>query len=220
MIKRMQRLSGTALVAVAMLGGCSGGGGGGGNNSVVAMEPGEWEMTMRVTNLRMDNMPPEMREEMRRMQTNESRTTRDCMTVSADVVRIQNLRFTIPMPGPGPAPGCRIAELSMEGGRIRGQMSCEGLPAGGPIGGGGQTMSMSGEMNGTYTARGIDVTARGEMRMGARGGSAEVRFTGRRVGACPAPRPYTPPMIEAPTDNSLMLENQMMPVDNMATNAM
>lgn len=186
MIKRMQMLSGAALGAVAMLGSCSGGG------AVVAMEPGEWEWSIRVTNVRADNLPPEMREEMNRMRTNETRTARACMTVSADVVRIQNLRFTVPTPG-GPAAGCRIAELSMEGGRIRGEMSCEGMPAPGGLLGGAGTMSISSEMNGTYAARSLNVTGRGEMRIGERGASAEMRITGRRIGACPAPRPYTPP---------------------------
>lgn len=184
MIRHMHLLSGAALAAVGMLGSCRGSG------ERIAMEPGEWEMTVRVANVRMDNLPPEMREEMRRMQARDARTSRDCMTVTADVIRIENLRFTIPQPG-RPAAGCHIAELSMEGGRFRGQLSCEGMPLG-PMGS-GETMSMSGEMEGTYTARNMELSARGEMRIGERSGSAEMRFTGRRIGACPAPRPYTPP---------------------------
>ena len=186
MIKPTHIMSGAMLAAGIMLGSCSGGG------AVVAMEPGQWEMTMRVVNVRMDNLPEGMRTEMSQMRNNESRTSRDCLTVSADVVRIQNLRFTVPNAGPGRAPGCRIAELSMEGGRIRGQMSCEGLPLGGAMWD-ARTMSMSGEMNGTYTARSLDLTASGEMRMGAQNGSAQIRVTGRRIGACPARRAYTPP---------------------------
>lgn len=181
MIKHRHLLSGAALVAVGTLGGCRGSG------ERIAMEQGEWEMTVRVANVRMDNLPPEMREGMRRMQASDSRTSRDCMRVTADVVRIENLRFTIPRPG-HPAAGCRIAELSMEGGRIRGQLSCENMPMGIA-----QTMSMSGEMNGTYTAGNMEVSARGEIRVGGQSGSAEMRFTGRRLGACPAPLPYTPP---------------------------
>jgi hypothetical protein len=190
MIKRTHIMPGAALAAGFMLVSCGGGG------AVVAMEPGQWEMTMRVVNVRMDNLPAGMRTEMSQMRNNQSRTSRDCLTVSADVVRIQNLRFTVPNVGRGPAPGCRIAELSMKGGRIRGEMSCDGLPAA-PFGD-AQTMSMSGEMNGTYTARSLDLTARGEMRMGAQNGGAEIRVTGRRIGACP-PRPaYTPPPTYVP----------------------
>jgi len=176
------RPSGAALAAIIMLGGCGGGG------ARVAMEPGEWEMTMRVTNVRMDNLPPEMREETRGMRTNETRTSRNCMTVTADVVRIENLRFAVPGPGPGRSTiGCRIEELAMEGGRISGRMSCDGVPVRT-----GRTMSMSGELDGSYTARSMDVRARGEVRTGAYGGSAEMRITGRRLGACPAPRSYGP----------------------------
>lgn len=195
MTKVKNLLSGAALAALGLLGGCGGGGG-----NAVVMEPGEWEMTARVTNVSMENMPPEMREQGNRMQ-NQSNTARNCLTVSADVIRIQNLRFTVPMPmaGPGPVPGCRMPELSMEGGRIRMQMSCDGIPAGGGMmGPGAQTMSMSGEMNGTYTANSVEVTGRGEVRMGDRRGSAEMRITGRRIGACPAPRPYMPPPMPMP----------------------
>jgi hypothetical protein len=219
MTKYKHLLSGAALVALGMLGGCGGGGG-----SVVAMETGEWEMTARVTNVQMENMPPEMREQASRMQ-NQSSTARNCLTVTADVIRIQNLRFTIPMPmaGPGPVPGCRIPELSMEGGRIRVQMSCEGMPAGNPMMGAGQTMSMSGEMNGTYTAGSVEVTGRGEVRVGDRRGSGEMRITGRRIGACPAPRPYTPPPMPMPVPvqpDMNAMPDATMPADNMADNAM
>jgi len=185
MIKGMHARSGAALVAIAMLGSCGGGGG-----AVVAMEQGEWEWTIRVTNARFDNMPPEMRGEMGRLRNNETHTERSCVSATADVVRIQNLRFTTPTPG-RPAAGCRIAELSMESGRIRGEMSCDGVPAG-PFGG-AQTMSMSGEMTGTYTARSLDMTARGEVRFGANNGSAEMRIGGRRIGACPPPPQIMPP---------------------------
>lgn len=200
MIKRGYVLSGTALAAAAaMLGSCNRGG------AAVVMEPGEWEMTMRFNNVRMDNMPPEMQEEIRR--ASNSHTTRDCMTVTADVIRIENLRFTIPQYGRSPA-SCRIAELSMEGGRIRGQLNCDGVPADRA-----QTLSLSGEMNGTYSANSMDVSARGEVRMGNSNGSAEVQFTGRRIGACPPPPPpyVPPPAVNMPEP---MLENDMMPVDN------
>ncbi|MEA3014277.1 MAG: hypothetical protein QOD42_2822 [Sphingomonadales bacterium] len=217
MTKYKHLLSGAALVALGMLGGCGGGGGG----NVVAMEPGEWEMTARVTNVQMENMPPEVREQASRAQ-NQSSTARNCLTVSADVIRIQNLRFTVPVPmaGPGPVPGCRIPELSMEGGRIRVQMSCDGMPAGGPMAGGAQTMSMSGEMNGTYTAGSVEVTGRGEVRMGDRRGSAEMRITGRRIGACPAPRPYIPPPVPQPVPMPDMNAIETMPTDEMGNNVM
>lgn len=212
MTKYKHLLSGAALAALGMLGGCGGGSGGG---NVVAMEAGEWEMTTRVTNVQMENMPPEMREQGNRAQ-NQSSTARNCLSVTADVIRIQNLRFTVPVPmaGPGPAPGCRMPELTMEGGRIRLQMSCEGMPAGGMMGS-GQTMAVSGEMTGTYTTSSVDITGRGEVRIGGGRGSAEMRVTGRRIGPCPPPRPYMPPPVPQPVPMPDMNAIETMPTDDM-----
>jgi hypothetical protein len=219
MTRTRHLLSGAALAALGLLGGCGGAGGG----NVVVMEPGEWETTFQITNVQTENLPPEMRDQASRAQ-GRTQTVRNCLAGSADVVRIQNLRFTVPVPmaGPGsaPAPGCRMPELSMEGGRIRLQMSCEGMP--GPMMGGG-TMSMSAEMNGTYTANSVEVTGRGEVRMSGGRGSAEMRITGRRLGACPPPRPYMPtpmpqPMPQPMPDMNTM--DVMPPAENMATNAM
>ena len=216
MTKYRNPLSGAALVALGLLGGCGGGGGGG---NVVVMEQGEWEMTTVVSNVQTENLPPEMRPPGN-MQ-NQSITQRNCLPVSADVIRIQNLRFTVPVPMAGPSPSCRMPELSMEGGRIRMQMSCEGIPAGrGMMGPGAQTMSMSGEMNGTYTANSVEVTGRGEVRIGGGRGSAEMRVTGRRIGACPPPRPYMPPPMPQPVPMPMPDVNatEMMPPE--ATNNM
>jgi uncharacterized protein DUF3617 len=219
MTKIKHLLSGAGLAALGLLGGCGGGGG-----NVVVMEPGEWEMTTRVTNVQTENLPPEMRGSGNQMQ-NQTITQRSCLPVSADVIRIQNLRFTVPLPmaGPGPVPGCRMPELSMEGGRIRMQMSCDGIPAGGGMmGPGGQTMSMSGEMNGTYTANSVEVTGRGEVRVGGGRGSAEVRITGRRIGACPAPRPYMPQPMPQPVPMPMPDANamEMAPPVDMGNNIM
>ena len=213
MTKYKHLLSGAALAALGLLGGCGGAGGG----NAVVMEPGEWEMTTRVTNVQSENLPAEMRDQSSRMQ-NQSITARNCLTVSADVIRVQNLRFTVPLPmaGPGAAPGCRMPELSMEGGRIRMQMNCDGIPTGGAMmGPGAQTMSMSAEMNGTYTANSVEVTGRGEVRMGNGRGSAEMRITGRRLGACPAPRPYMPPPMPQPVPMPDMNATEMMPPGDM-----
>ncbi|HEV7659165.1 MAG TPA: DUF3617 family protein [Allosphingosinicella sp.] len=213
-------LSGAALAALGMLGGCGGGGNGNGagGGNVVVMEPGEWETTFQITNIQTENLPPEMRDQANQAQ-GRSQTVRNCLAGSADVIRIQNLRFTVPVPmaGPGPAPGCRMPELSMESGRIRLQMSCEGMP--GPMMGGG-TMSMSAEMNGTYTANSVEATGRGEVRMSGGRGSAEMRMTGRRLGACPAPRPYIPPPVPQPMPDMNTMDTMPPDMGNMATNAM
>jgi len=64
-------------------------------------------------------------------------------------------------------------------------------------------MSLSSELDGSYTPNSLRATARGEVRFGARSGSGEVRITSRRIGACPPPRPYTPyspPDLDAATN--------------------
>jgi hypothetical protein len=215
MIKRSHVSLGAALAAVVALGGCGKGGG-----ANVAMEPGEWETTVQVTNVSLENLPPEMRNQMGSMPTNQPQTTRGCMIATADVVRIENLRFTIPEPSMHGA-GCTLAELVMEGGQLRGRLSCNGLP-GPPSGGTAQTMNLSGELNGTYTPNSAQATAHGEVHFGDRSGSGDMRITSRRIGACPPPQVYTPPPMET---MNLPLEemntiDMMPPVDNVTTNAM
>lgn len=213
MIKRSHVSFGAALAVIATLGACNKGG------ANVAMEPGEWETTVQVTNVSMDNLPPEMRNEMGSMPINQPQTTRGCMVATADVIRIENLRFTIPDPSMRGA-GCTLAELVMEGGQLRGRLSCNGLP--GPPSGGAQTMNLSGEMNGTYTSNSAQATAHGEVHFGDRSGSGNMRITSRRIGACPPPQPFTRSPIEemnVQTMNETM--EDMLPVDNsMSLNGM
>lgn len=184
-------LASAAVLALA-LGGCGRSGGGGGN---VAMERGEWETTVQITNLRVDNLPPFLRDDMRRMPGNRTQTTRGCWPMTAAVVRIEELRFSPPeLDRPGPE--CHIPELVMEGGRLRGRMRCTGIP--GPGMGSGGSMTVSGELDGSYTAASLQATASGEVSFGVQGGSADVRITSRRLGACP-PRPvYRPPVVPPP----------------------
>jgi hypothetical protein len=178
---------GALLVALFGLGAC--GGGSGGN---VAMEPGEWETTAELTRVDVGNLPEEMRRNMR-MPSSRTTTTRGCWVMTADRVRIENLRFTVPEPVLRGA-GCTLPELVLEGGTLRGRMRCTGIPAP-PMAGGARTMSISGELDGSYTPDSVRATARGEIRFGEHSGSVEVRITSRRIGACP-PRPsYAPPAV-------------------------
>lgn len=185
MIKRNFGTFASALVLG--LAACSGSGGGGGG----AIEPGEWETTAELTKLDVSNLPEEMRRNMR-MPASRTSTTRGCWVMTADRVRIENLRFTVPEPI-GRGAGCTLPELVLEGGTLRGRMSCTGFPAP-PTAGGAQTMSVSGELDGSYTPNSVQATTRGEMRLGDRSGNVEVRITSRRLGACPPPR-YVPPVV-------------------------
>ncbi len=189
MIRHSQLSSGAALAALLALGACGRSGGG----ANVAMEPGEWETTVQLTNVDVSNLPPEMRGDLARMPANRTETTRGCWVMSADVVRIENLRLNVPTPGTAGAQ-CNFPEMLMEGGTLRGRMSCSGLP--GPrMAGRYDTMSLSGELDGSYTASSVQATAHAEIRFGAQSGSGRVRITSRRLGACPPPRPYTPPVM-------------------------
>lgn len=193
MMKQAQLRFDAALLALIALGAC-GRSGGSGSGSAVAMRQGEWETTVQLTNVDVGNLPPELRGELGRMPANRAETTRGCWAMSADVVRIENLRVTVPSPGPRSAQ-CHFAELLMEGGTLRGRVSCTGLP-GGRMAEGTQAMTVSGELDGTYGPDSVQATASGEVRFGAQSGSGRVRITSRRLGDCPPPRPYVPPMIE------------------------
>ena len=189
--------AGTALAASLLLGGC---GRGGGSNT--AMERGEWETTVQITNIRVDNLPEWLRRDMGRMPANRTQTARGCWPMTADLVRIENLRFTPPEIESG-GPECEVPELVMEGGRLRARLSCTGLP--GPAVEREGPMTLSGELDGSYTANSLQATASGEVRFGARSGSADVRITSRRIGPCrPRPRYVPPPYVPNPDAASNM----------------
>ena len=191
MMKHVQLPFGAALTAMLALGAC-GQSGGGGNGSAGAMRPGEWETTVQLTDVDLGNLPPELRGDLTRMPVNRTETTRGCWPMSADVVRIENLRLAIPgMAGRGAR--CQFPELLMEGGTLRGRMSCSGLPGPGTADG-TRTMTVAGELDGTYGPNNVQATASGEIRFGTQSGSARVRITSRRLGDCPPPRPYVPSM--------------------------
>src|SRR5205085_12304596 len=107
MIRRNHLMSGVALGALLLLGGCGRGG------PTDALEQGEWEPTVELTNLQTANLPPEMQPQG--MPPTRTQTTRSCWTLTADRVVIENLRFTAPGPY-GRGAGCQVAEMVMEGG--------------------------------------------------------------------------------------------------------
>ena len=168
--------AGACLIAFGLLGSCS--------RSAVAMDPGEWEMTAEITNVSGDNMPADARRDVERMREHPQRS-RSCMPASADVIRIQNLRFEIP---DGRSRGdCTVEELSMEGGAIKGRLNCRGLP---------QNIDINASLDGTYSADDLSMTGRVEVTKGRENGSVELRVTGRRVGDCQ--RPSRPPPMPTP----------------------
>src|SRR5215212_7770542 len=85
-----------------------GGAGGGGN---VAMAPGEWETTAELTKIDISNLPEEMRRDLH-MPASRTTTTRGCWVMTADMIRSQNLRFTMPGPMLRGA-GCNFPEVTL-----------------------------------------------------------------------------------------------------------
>lgn len=175
---------GGALAALAALGGC------GDRSAKVAMQAGEWETTVQLTNVDLDNLPPDMRGRMGPVPLNRSQTSRGCLSVTADVFRIENLHIIVPELGSG-SPECSFPEVVMESGSLRGRLSCSNIPAP-PAAGGAGTFTVSGELDGSYTPTSLQATARAEVRFGQNNGSASIRITSRRVGTCPPRRVYAP----------------------------
>src|SRR5205085_8268744 len=176
-------------VLVLGLGACSRNDESGGGGSGGGVEPGEWETTAALTRVDVDNLPEDIRRTMR-LPASRTTTSRGCWSVTAELVRVRNLRITVPDPVMRGA-GCNFAELTMEGGTLRGRMSCTGFPAPPGPGTSGRTMAVSGALDGSYSQTTLRATMHGEVRFGANSGSADVRFSSRRIGECPPapPRP-------------------------------
>jgi hypothetical protein len=60
-------------------------------------------------------------------------------------------------------------------------------------------------MNGSYTPTTVNATMSGEVRFGQHSGSGEVRITSRRLGDCPPPPVYRPPVYSPEMGDGNML---------------
>ena len=172
----------TAAAALLALAGC--GGADDGNNAAAAaggekagaaasggagvqLEPGEWEMKTEVVEVSAEGMPAGLAEGMK---AQGSSTTRTCMTPEeakgpkGDIFAGQNAE-------------CKSEGFSWSGGTIKGKTVCPGQ------GGLGATEM---EMEGTYSARSIDMSMKSKTDMAGTPMTMEMRVTGRRVGDCPA----------------------------------
>ncbi|HEX8625729.1 MAG TPA: DUF3617 domain-containing protein [Allosphingosinicella sp.] len=168
-----------ALAACGSSGGDKAGGGGNGSASAagsgsgsgsgVNLQPGEWEMTMNVVNVKVEGLPEGVADAMKK---EGGKATRTCMT-EEEAKGPKADMFTKDNPG-----NCKSEGFSWSGGRIQGKTICEGQQ-----GGAGKTQMT---MDGRYSAQSIDMTMKSETDMMGKAMTMEMRLTGRRVGECTA----------------------------------
>jgi hypothetical protein len=167
----------TSIVAASLLalgacgssddeaGGNSAGGASGG--AQVNLEPGEWEMTLEVLNVRAPNLPPAVAASMKRAHT----PNRSCMTPEK-AQRPRPETFLV-----GPNANCKQEGFVWGGGQIRGKTTCKS-----PDGQGSVVLVM----DGTYNARAMNMSMKADTERQGVKLTSEMRLTGRRIGACPA----------------------------------
>lgn len=145
-----------------------GGGGGGGGAATASLAPGEYETTIEVLRINMvngPNLPAGMTTPVP-----PPTTVRSCLT--PEQARRPNANF---LTGSGAQAGCNYENLTMDGGRIQGAVTCSN-----------QGTRMRATMNGQFGADGY--TMESDSRIEADGMTMETasRITSRRIGDCPA----------------------------------
>ena len=128
----------------------------------LAMQPGEWEITFETLNVSGPNLPPELRDILKRP----AEVSRRCL--SAEEAK---------GPKPDSREGCTQEGFTWSGGRVSGTTTCTGASAGG----GKSVVAMDGEYGPTRLR--IDMKTSMEWQDSSLG--MEMRITGRRLGDCP-----------------------------------
>lgn len=138
----------------------------------VRMQPGEWEITARLTEFETEGVPPEAREMMVQQQ-DEPQVSSSCVTPE-QAANPQGNMFS-----GEEDENCAYSEFTMSGGRmlIDGSCQSEGMP-------GSMTLHMEGSY--TPTSYALDSTIVIEGGEGAEGGPLRIsgRVEGRRTGPC------------------------------------
>ena len=135
--------------------------------SAVKLEPGQWEATNEILSAEAPGLPPEALRQMVGQKT----TVSNCVTPeqaakpSANFLAAQK------------DSNCTYQDFSMEGGRMKGTMSCtaQGMP-------GKMVMNMEGKYGPQSYDMNMDMQAGG--MPGGMNMKVKARTTGRRVGAC------------------------------------
>ena len=142
-----------------------------------SLQPGRWEMTMRVVSLDMPNAPPEIAERLRAQPMPPPQMTPNCITPQEASDFVGNFRQQLLQ---NQTMSCEIGDQQFGNGQIRISMTCRGQN-GQPD----QRLAMVGSFTGTSIQ--AAVTAGSSMPVG-NGTMQSVRIestlTGRRVGEC------------------------------------
>lgn len=137
------------------------------------IDPGLYEVQTEILQVRAEGLPPEVAQAARA----NKQTRRNCIT--ADAAANPETSFL----SQEAVRNCPTRELSFDGGRISGSMTCTGLP--GQPNARGQV-----RMTGTYEARSYEYTATMELSAQLPGSTEsvpitmDVRTRGTRVGEC------------------------------------
>ena len=157
--------------AVALIAACSG--------SSDSIQPGQWEMTTRMTEIEVPGAPEALANQMRTAMANQAQTESRCITPEEAANPTRGM-----MNPTGKAEGCTFTDQTFAGGRISLAGSC-------PAPGGQGTVTTN--LTGTYTATTMETQVRAEVQAGANappGMPRTVRMsgtmTGRRTGDCPS----------------------------------
>ena len=142
--------------------------GGGPSGGAVALQPGEWEMTMETLNVSAPGMPPDVAARMKREPT----TTRTCMT--PEEAKGPKADTFVPQQN---GMNCKQEDFAWGSGRIHGKTTCTGINGSGTI---------TSEMDGQYSAQSMDMRVKTDTKTPGVSVAAEMRISGRRIGECPA----------------------------------
>jgi Protein of unknown function (DUF3617) len=146
--------------------------------AVDRLQPGAWEMTMRVASIEMPNAPPEMLEQLRAQPLPPPQIQRSCITPDEASNPTENFRRQM---AANQNLSCEMGDGTFGGGRIRIALNCRGAN-----GQADQRMAMVG----SFTATSMQVAVSADTTTPATGGMApqairvQSTMTGRRVGEC------------------------------------
>ena len=142
--------------------------GGGSAGGPVALQPGEWEMTMEMLKFSAPGMPPAAAAQMKRPPM----TTRDCMT--PEEAKGPKADTFVPQQN---GMNCKQEDFAWDAGRIHGKTTCTGADGAAKI---------VSTMDGQYTPQSMDMTIKTDTQTRGVSVAAEMRISGHRIGECPA----------------------------------
>lgn len=159
-MKRLALLAPTVAIIVACSGGAS-----------TSLQPGQWEMTTKMTDIEIPGAPPAVAAQMKQAMTAQAQTQSRCITPAEAANPAGNMASPS-----GNAQGCTFSKQTFSGGAIDVAGSCPG-PAGG---------RMETTLSGSYTATTMDTRISANIEGGPQPMRMSGTMTGRRTGDCPA----------------------------------